>query len=78
MTHGLMHTPGPEGDTWWHTGGTPGTAAYYSRFGEFEWVAMFNLQPDDRQFYNEINAGMWRAVRAVRRWPVIDLFRTAP
>ena len=74
VTHGLIYTPGPDGGTWWHTGGAAGTAAYYSRSGQFEWVAMFNLQPEDRQIYKDVNAGMWRAVRAVRRWPAIDLF----
>ena len=73
-THGLNHTPGLDGDTWWHTGGAAGTAAYYSRSGHFEWVALFNLQPEDRQIYKDSNAGMWRAVRAVRSWPAIDLF----
>jgi N-acyl-D-amino-acid deacylase len=74
VTHGLMFTPGAGGGTWWHTGGMPGTATYYSRSGPFEWVAMFNLQPDDRQLYRDVNAGMWRAIRAVDRWPDIDLF----
>jgi len=69
-----MHIRTADGDTWWHTGGAHGTATYYSRFGEFEWVAMFNLQPEDRQIYKDINTDMWRAVRAVRQWPAIDLF----
>ena len=74
VTHGLILTPGPNGGTWWHTGGMPGTATYYSRWGAFEWVAMFNLQPEDRQLYNDVNAGMWRAIRAVGSWPAVDLF----
>jgi hypothetical protein len=52
----------------------PGTATYYSRHRQTEWVAFFNLRPADQAFSPEVYAALWRAVRAVGAWPNVDYF----
>ncbi len=68
--------PEDHGANWWHNGSLPGTMALLVRTHDgFAWAALFNLRPkDDGKFLNELDAGIWKAVGRVQKWPERDLF----
>jgi N-acyl-D-amino-acid deacylase len=68
--------PVGRGANWWHNGSLPGTMALLVRTHDgFAWAALFNLRPqDDGKFLGELDAGIWKAVGRVQKWPERDLF----
>jgi hypothetical protein len=64
------------GANWWHNGSLPGTMALLVRTHDgFAWAALFNLRPqDDGRFLGDLDAGIWKAVGRVQKWPQRDLF----
>ncbi len=64
----------------WHTGSLPGTTALLvSASNGMQWAVLLN-QRDDADagnFSADLDNTMWRAFRAVTRWPTHDLFAAA-
>jgi N-acyl-D-amino-acid deacylase len=73
---GWLVRPVGDAKTWWHFGNQPGTTALIVRAHHgLTWVALFNLQPHNRQeAHSELNQLLWRATREVTTWPSHDLF----
>jgi CubicO group peptidase (beta-lactamase class C family) len=66
---------GPDRFNYWHTGSLPGTMSIALHSDEgFDWVAAFNSRPKDQnEFEKQLDDGLWKACRAVKRWPQEDL-----
>jgi CubicO group peptidase (beta-lactamase class C family) len=65
-----------KGTNWWHTGALPGTTSLMVRTAEgMCWAVLFNGSPRalDRMLA-DVDAGLWKAARAVKLWPEHDLF----
>ena len=63
------------GGDWWHGGNLPGTAASLVRTRNgTSWAALFNLQPNQDQFIEELDSILWQGIQEVTRWPSRDLF----
>lgn len=77
---GFMVRPVKGGINWWHGGSQPGATAFAVRTAEgYAWVAAFNMRPEDQgKFFGELDQALWRAARAVKTWPVGDLFAQFP
>lgn len=67
---------------WWHGGELPGTAAFLVRDGQtglkLSWAVVFNSVPNSDSFWDELDNGLWQAVREVTEWPTHDLFGQYP
>ncbi len=62
---------------WWHLGSLDGTETLMVRANHgLTWVAFFNSRPKSSdRFDGELDAGMWKAVDSVKRWPAHDLWK---
>jgi CubicO group peptidase (beta-lactamase class C family) len=73
--YGWFVRPAGGDANWWHGGSLPGTSTILVRANtDYVWAAVFNARTDDGAFANQIDEGMWRALREVTEWPAHDLF----
>ena len=60
---------------WWHSGSLPGTATLLVRaHNGMIWAVTLNLRPKDAAYRTDLDKGLWKALREVKKWPEHDLF----